>query len=480
MRTLVWFRSDLRTIDNAALSLATRQSTRGVVGVFIISPSEWRAHDVAPVKLDLMLRSLAVLRTSLEKLRIPLLVRRAETVSEIPSLLTALCAKHECDALAFNKEYEVNESRRDARVLAACKAAGVVTHACTDQSIIEPGEVRTGEGRFFTVYSPFKRAAYKFIQAHDSLRAHPAPKAQATLVCTSDDVPTAIEGWHSDIDPALWPAGEHEAQRALEQFIQHRSRSYKVDRDFPALPGTSALSPHLAIGTISPRQCVLAAYQANADAKGSPLDSGNEGLAHWISEVLWREFYIHILVGYPRVCMHRAFQLPTEAIRWNDNPQHFEAWCQGKTGVPIVDAGMRQLRQTGWMHNRLRMVTAMYLTKNLFIDWKIGEKWFMQHLVDGFLASNNGGWQWSASTGTDAAPYFRIMNPVSQSQRFDPKGDFLRQFVPELAGLQGEAIHEPWELPGLLRSRLQYPEPLVDLSKTRQAAIDRFAAVKKQ
>jgi deoxyribodipyrimidine photo-lyase len=267
--------------------------------------------------------------------------------------------------------------------------------------------------------------------------------------------------------------------KLLREFITKRGDDYKAKRDFPAIDGTSSLSPHLAIGTVSPRQCVIAAMEANTSGKGSKLDNGSDGLVHWISEVMWREFYIHILVGYPRVCMHRAFQLSTEQLRWNENPTHFEAWCQGKTGVPIVDAGMRQLLATGWMHNRMRMVTAMYLTKNLFIDWRKGEKWFMQHLVDGFLASNNGGWQWSASTGTDAAPYFRIMNPVSQSQKFDAQGEYIRTFVPELRDVEGEGIHEPWELPLLLRTKLDYPEPLVNLTKSRQDAIDKFASLKK-
>jgi deoxyribodipyrimidine photo-lyase len=478
MRTLMWFRSDLRTQDNAALTFATKASTRGVAAVFVISPGEWRTHDVAAVKLDLMLRSLVVLRASLEKLHIPLLIRTATTAAEIPGLLTTLCAKLDCNALVFNKEYEVNEAARDSRVLTACEEAGLKARSFTDQSIIEPGLLRTGEGRYYTVYSPFKRAAYKHIEAHDSLRLHDAPHVQPEMVCKSDDVPTSVQGWVSTIDQSLWPAGEHHAAALLREFIAKRGDAYKADRDFPAIDGTSSLSPHLAIGTISPRQCVAAAVEANTKGKGSRLDTGSEGLVHWISEVLWREFYIHILVGFPRVCKHRAFQLSTEQLQWNDNPKHFEAWCNGQTGVPIVDAGMRQLLTTGWMHNRMRMVTAMYLTKNLFIDWRLGEKWFMQHLVDGFLASNNGGWQWSASTGTDAAPYFRIMNPVSQSERFDPKGTYIRRYVPELQNVEGSGIHQPWELPPLLGTQIEYPRPLVDLSKSRLAAIERFVSLK--
>ncbi len=233
------------------------------------------------------------------------------------------------------------------------------------------------------------------------------------------------------------------------------------------------LSPYLTAGVLSVRQCAAAAIEAN----DGQLDGGHEGIVQWIDELVWREFYKHILVGFPRVSMHRAFKLETERLVWTDNDSQFEAWCHGQTGVPIVDAAMRQLTTTGWMHNRLRMITAMYLSKNLFIDWRRGERFFMQHLIDGDLAANNGGWQWAASTGTDAAPYFRIFNPVSQSKRFDPEGAFIRQFVPELADLDDSEIHDPSCLPSLVRSRLDYPEPLVDLSVSRKKAIDAFKAL---
>jgi deoxyribodipyrimidine photo-lyase len=254
-------------------------------------------------------------------------------------------------------------------------------------------------------------------------------------------------------------------------------KDYKQRRDLPGEDGTSRLSPYLAVGSVSPRRCLEAALKVNA-ASSSPLEKGQEGALTWISEICWREFYVHVLVGFPRVCKGRAFQPVTERLVWNDNPDHFEAWKDGRTGVPIVDAGMRQLRTEGWMHNRVRMITAMFLTKNLFIDWRLGEAHFMRNLIDGFLASNNGGWQWSASTGTDAAPYFRIFNPVSQGQKFDPDGAYVRRFVPEVAEIEGEMIHEPWNLPALARQFIRYPDPIVDLSESRETAISRFKALK--
>ena len=266
--------------------------------------------------------------------------------------------------------------------------------------------------------------------------------------------------------PDLWPAGEQTGRRRLRRFVTRLIERYADDRNDPAREGTSALSPYLAIGAVSVRDCLRAAVGAN----GGRLD-GENGPGVWISELIWREFYRHVLVGFPRVCMNRAFKPETESLPWREAPADFEAWRQGRTGVPIVDAAMRQLLETGWMHNRLRMVSAMFLTKHLLIDWRWGEKHFMRHLVDGDFASNNGGWQWSASTGTDAAPYFRVFNPYRQSERFDPDGQFIRQYVPELAGVTGRAVHDPSTLPEPERASLDYPEPIVEHEAGRQRSL---------
>jgi deoxyribodipyrimidine photo-lyase len=480
VRTLVWFRSDLRTLDNAALSAATREATRGVIGLFVVPPEQWTQHEYAACKVDLILRTLRELSASLEKLNIPLLVRTAGGIADVPGVVLATAREQACDGLRFNKEYEIDEWERDERTLAAFKNAGIAATAHTDQSILEPGDVRTGEGKCFTVFTPFKKAAIKLLASRGGVELFPGPKKQPAMACARDSIPQLVAGFASDVPATLWPAGESAAMKRLVRFIEVSGKQYKDRRDTPSLSadwndtGTSRLSPALAVGAISPRQCVSLAAQANQGR----LDTGSEGLTHWISEVLWREFYIHILRGFPRVCKHRAFQPATERIRWKENPAHEQAWREGRTGVPIVDAGMRQLLRDGWVHNRVRMIVAMYFTKNLFLDWRRGESWFMRHLVDGFLASNNGGWQWSASTGTDAAPYFRIFNPVSQSQRCDPQGEYIRRYVPELRDVEGEAIHEPWTIPGLLRAKLDYPEPIVDLSRTREAAIEAFREIK--
>lgn len=482
---LMWFRTDLRTEDNLALSRAcadAKAKGSAVLAVFVICPAQWREHDWAGVRVDFVLRHLADLSGELAKLNIPLLIASTPRFSGVPAILVKLAREHSCSAVYFNREYEINEVRRDAEAEKSLAAAGVHATGFTDQVLVEPGLVRTagGSGGFFTVFSPFKRALYKHMQESGGVRVISRPAKQSPLSVPSSPVPTAVDGFVSHVSDAevLWPAGERHARARLTAFVRNSITRYKADRDAPSLEGTSKLSPYLAIGSISPRQCVAAALEANAGR----WDTGDPGAVHWISEVAWREFYKHILIGFPRVCMGRAFKPETDGLAWNENDAHFEAWCQGQTGYPIVDAAMRQLAATGWMHNRLRMIAAMFLTKDLFIDWRRGERFFMQHLIDGDFASNNGGWQWSASTGTDAAPYFRIFNPFSQSRTCDPEGAFIRRYVPELAELPGGEdgpIHEPSALPALLRSSVKYPDPIVDHATAREHVLRAFKALAK-
>jgi deoxyribodipyrimidine photo-lyase len=472
----MWFRADLRTADNPALFEAARRADRGVVAVFTICPGQWRSHDMAPIKVDFVLRNLQELSAALAKKSIALRIVEADRFRDVPEALLELARQHECDALFYNREYEVNERRRDGAVTEAFERAGLEVSSFTDQCLFEPGELLTGEKRFYTVYSPFKRSWYKAFDA-DRDRGQPlaAPRKQPEMVGEADAIPDRVAGFDPGAArPDLWTAGEKTVRSKLAAFIRDRLAAYEDRRDFPAVDGTSVLSPYLVSGALSLRQCVHAALEANEGR----LDTGSAGAVTWISELIWREFYKHILVGFQRVSMHHAFQLATERIVWNDSAEHFQAWSEGRTGYPIVDAAMRQLTQTGWMHNRLRMIVAMFFSKNLFLDWRRGEKFFMQHLVDGDLAANNGGWQWSSSTGTDAAPYFRIFNPYSQSKRFDPEGEFIRRFVPELAGVEGKEIHDPSSIPALLRGAIDYPEPIVDHATTRAHAIETFKALK--
>ncbi|MCG6574975.1 deoxyribodipyrimidine photo-lyase [Pseudomonas sp. AF32] len=465
---LIWLRSDLRLHDNTALTAAAARGP--CVAVYLPSPEQWRSHDDAPCKIDFWLRNLASLSAALGALNIPLLIRPAPRWDEAPQVLLKVCRELKIDAVHVNEEYGLNETRRDAEVARTLGDQGIAFHSYLDQLLFKPGSVLTKTGNYFQVFSQFRKVCYG--RLHISLPSLVrAPARQAPTGIASDPVPLLIEGFAPSDEAlrAFWPAGESEARRRLEAFVDQHLDHYQTDRDFPAKPGTSQLSAYLVAGVVSPRQCLHAALQANQ----GEFESGNVGAVTWINELLWREFYKHILVGYPRVSRHRAFRPETEAMAWRDAPEELAAWKEARTGLPIIDAAMRQLLETGWMHNRLRMVVAMFLTKNLLIDWREGERFFMQHLIDGDLAANNGGWQWSASTGTDAAPWFRIFNPLSQSEKFDPTGSFIKRWLPELNDLDRQQVHNPKALCGLF-DRVDYPAPIVDLGRSRARALAAF------
>jgi deoxyribodipyrimidine photo-lyase len=443
------------------------------VAVYLTSPKQWRAHDDAPCKIDFWLRNLASLGVALEELNIPLLIRHAPRWDQAPQVLLTLCLELKISAVHANEEYGLNETRRDAEVAQTLRGQGIEFHSHLDQLLFKPGSVLTKTGSYFQVFSQFRKVCYQ--RLHVSLPSLVAtPLRQAPTGIDSDPVPTQVEG----VAPpgqalrALWPAGESEARRRLDTFVDQHLDDYQSERDFPAKPGTSQLSAYLVAGVVSPRQCLHAALQVNQ----GEFESGSVGAVTWINELLWREFYKHILVGYPRVSRHQAFRPETEALAWRKAPGELEAWQQARTGLPIIDAAMRQLLETGWMHNRLRMVVAMFLTKNLLIDWREGERFFMQHLIDGDLAANNGGWQWSASTGTDSAPWFRIFNPLSQSEKFDREGLFIKSWLPELNDLEKQQVHNP-NTQGELFSAVNYPSPIVNLSESRLRALEAFRSL---
>lgn len=471
MRQLIWFRTDLRIRDNTALCAA--MSAGPTVAVFILSPAQWKQHHDAASKIDFWLRNVQALQNELAQLNVPLLIRVANEWDTIPEVLQTLCHEHHITALHINQDYGVHETRRDQAVAQQLQQENIAVHSYVDRLLFEPGTVLTRAGGYFKVFTQFKNACYQRLNQTLPACLHiPAP--QTPLAIANDLIPTALPEFATPSNElrAMWPAGEHEALDRLHRFCEWSLLQYDKQRDFPALAGTSQLSPYLACGVLSPRQCIHAACLIN----NNQFKTGNPGVITWITELLWREFYIHILVGFPQVSRHRPFREQTERVAWRNAPDELVAWQEGRTGFPLIDAAMRQLLATGWMHNRLRMVVAMFLTKNLLIDWRLGEQFFMRHLIDGDLAANNGGWQWSASTGTDAVPWFRLFNPITQSQRFDPTGHFIRHWLPELAHLDDKSLHDPSQLGGLFGAT-NYPPPMVNLAASRERALQAFKAI---
>lgn len=464
----MWFRSDLRVRDNTPLLEACAASRgQGVLAVFTVCSEQWERHDWAPVRVDFLLRSLAALSEALAELNVPLKVLHVPRFGDLAEALGDLAEEHGCPALYFSREYEWNEARRDEAVRARFEAAGREVHDFDDSLVLWPGSIKTQQDTYYTVFTPFKRSWLGALDELGPPAVQGAPKPQTQLSLASDPVPSELPAFAGLKRPDLYPAGEDAALRRLKGFVRARISDYSSGRDIPGEAGTSALSPYLNLGVLSPRQCLKAARRTTG-----------AGTEVWISELIWREFYKHLLVGFPALSKGQNFRRKYDALPWESGDEAFEAWCAGRTGYPIVDAGMRQLQATGWMHNRVRMIVAMFLTKHLLIDWRRGERFFMQHLVDGDLAANNGGWQWSASTGTDAQPYFRVFNPWLQSKRYDPEGVYVREHVPELREVPAPALHSAAKLEREVEQRgLDYPEPIVDHAFARARAIATFKAV---
>lgn len=466
---VVWLRNDLRSFDNAVLSSATEDAARtgaAVLALYIATPDTWQLHDMAAIKQDLLRRRVKQLQQELATLNIPLLAIEGSSYQQTPAVFTRL-GQHFLLKVFVQSEYELREQQRDDLVENAVQVSNGQFIRFDTQCIMPPGSVRTQQGDIYKVFTPFKRSWLVQLK-QQGISCYARPKALAQEKLQLPDFPALEPG---DNSSAVWPVAEQEVLQLMRAFCREKVHDYQNARDFPAIEGTSKLSAYLAIGVVSAAQCIARLQLEAADS----WQQDKSGAEVWLSELIWREFYKHILLAYPDLIKHQPFQAETAAIRWSNNPSLFKAWCEGMTGYPIVDAAMRQLNQTGWMHNRLRMITASFLVKDLHIDWRWGERYFMSKLIDGDFAANNGGWQWAASTGTDAAPYFRIFNPVSQSEKFDPKGDFIRFYVPELSKLQGKAIHWPHGV----GTASGYPAPVVDHAEARKHTLALFAEVKK-
>ncbi|MDB2451289.1 DNA photolyase family protein [Gammaproteobacteria bacterium] len=470
MEALVWFRSDLRLQDNPALRNAFEQA-KNVHAVFIFSNNQLKKHNEANVKKDFLKSNLFLLEEKLNKLNVPLTIINSGGFDNDASLIEQFIEKKNIKKVFWNNQFGEDEAIRDKLVKILLDKKNIDYETYNDQIIYEPGFLKTGQGLPYSVFTPFKRKWIENFEM-DFLDIEYRYEARNNLDYSSNvrDFDFNYKKTHQ-VNMELWPAGEDEAETRLLRFLNEKAIDYSKNRNDPILDGTSRISPYLALGIISSKKCILEALKIN----NFEFNSGHIGVTKWIDEIVWREFYKNIMFSFPKVSKGQPFQDYSKAILWRYNEDEFNAWKEGRTGFPIVDAAMRQLLNEGWMHNRLRMVVAMFFTKNMLHDWRLGEAYFMQNLIDGDFASNNGGWQWSSSTGTDAAPYFRIFNPITQSTNFDKEGTFIKKYVPELKDLDKSVIHNPSIEH---RKYCKYPEPILDLKESRLRAIDAFKTAK--
>jgi len=468
---LVWLRNDLRITDNKALHAACSDVDAEVRALFIATPKQWQAHQMAARQASFLYQNLIDLQQSLATRGIPLQVVQCDDFAAANDWLVDYCQQQQVDQLFYNRQYEINERQRD-QALESRLAGQVICQSFDDSLLLPPGSVRTGNGEMFKVYTPFRRAFIDRLTQSD-ISSLPAPAVRASGEINPPPAPPAFDYPSQEVGE-LFPIGEAAARQRLRSFCREQVQDYLAQRDHPAIDGTSLLSPYLALGILSPRQCV---NRLRAECP-ELLEDRESGAFGWLNELIWREFYRHLLVAWPQLCKHKPFIAWTDGVYWQQNDEALLAWQQGRTGYPIVDAAMRQLNHTGWMHNRLRMITASFLVKDLLIDWRAGEQYFMSQLLDGDLAANNGGWQWAASTGTDSAPYFRIFNPTTQGERFDNKGHFIREWLPELAAVPDADIHQPHRWAQQQGIRLDYPLPIVDHKSARLQTLAAYQAAK--
>ncbi|CBQ71357.1 related to deoxyribodipyrimidine photo-lyase PHR [Sporisorium reilianum SRZ2] len=524
---LYWMRMhDLRVHDNRALAhasaLAAARRAKGkggnLIALFVITPADYSAHDRGARRIDFVLRTLASLKTQFDELDIPFVVyTHSGARTKVGEKVFDLCAKYSVSQLTANIEYEVDELWRDIGMLKAASAQNVAFSLFHDCYVVPPGRVRTNDGRPYSVFSPWNRRWTDCIAKDLSLiEASPDPEpnpksihkdsALSALFDLSSlgagyGIPTELPGFECK-DRAymakLWPVDGDAPQQVLDNFMAGKGGETALDRpaNEPSTAhvggnakdsrlgryaegrnlmdenGTSRISPYLAAGLVSARECLR---RTKALTKNRLTVGRDSGAAMWNTEISFRDFYGHVLAAWPKVCMGHAFITKYEDVVWETDPKTLQAWKEGRTGYPIVDAAQRQCIQQGYIHNRGRMISAMFLTKHLLHDWREGERHFSLNFIDQDFASNNGGWQWSASTGTDPQPYFRIFNLLSQSEKSDPQGDYIRHFVPELKNVKGKAIHDPFHrLSKPEFDKLGYPKPIVEHAEARQRALRRY------
>ncbi len=469
-----WFRRDLRLGDNTALRAAL-QTTQPVIPLFVLDPVLLKGERFSPSRMAFLLQGLVALDNGLKNHGTRLLVR----LGKPQIILHDMIRETGASALYANRDYTPYAVKRDHEI---AELLGIPVYLSDDLVLHAPGqELLTGSNKPYTVFTPFKKKWLDLPKPDADGGAIPGRQFHKLDGVDNNGIPSLKDLKITDTIVDLPPAGETHAKARLKDFTSSAIFQYADGRDRliahpfadPAPRGTSYLSPYLRIGMLSPRQAYAAAHDA---LKNGDDAEDRRSVEIWISELAWRDFYHHILAYFPHV-YERSFQEDYERVEYRTDAEDLQRWKDGQTGYPVVDAAMRQMNTVGWMHNRARMIVASFLTKDLLIYWREGEKYFMQKLLDGDIAANNGGWQWSAGTGTDAQPYFRIFNPVSQSRQYDPNGDYIRHYVPELRDLSEKDIHEPWKLTSPPKN---YPPPMVDHGMARERTLDAFKAARKE
>ncbi|MEZ0331423.1 MAG: deoxyribodipyrimidine photo-lyase [Methylophilaceae bacterium] len=470
-KSLVWFRRDLRDFDHAALYHALKDSKQVYCAFVFDTEILDKLTDKADRRVEFIWKSLQELKTALLAKGGDLIVLHGKARDEIPKLAKSLGV----EAIYSNRDYEPAAIARDVYVAKTVAQENIAFHQFKDQVIFEQDEVLSLSSKPYSVFTPYKNAHLKKLNDF-YLSAYPVDRYSDHLAKPEKNFPDiSLESMgfqRTNLKTMKLPTGMSGGAALFNDFTD-RIQQYKAARDFPAVKGPSYLSVHLRFGTVSVRHLARTAWQ-----------TGGTGAEGWLNELIWRDFYFQILHHNPRVADGKSFKPEYDSLPFPNNEKLFKAWCDGKTGYPLVDAAMRQLNQTGWMHNRLRMVAASFLVKDLLIDWRWGEQYFAEKLIDFDFSANNGGWQWAASTGCDAQPYFRIFNTISQSEKFDAQGKFIRKYVPELKQCNDKEVHAPWLIPPLRQQTLnieigrEYPLPIVDHATQRELALTLYKSAK--
>ncbi|AEO08652.1 deoxyribodipyrimidine photolyase [Buchnera aphidicola str. Ak (Acyrthosiphon kondoi)] len=463
-KNLIWFRNDLRLYDNTALHQACKSNEDKVIGLFIATPEQWNNHYMSEKKLSFVYHHLISLQKELFKLNIILYYHESTNFLNSIEYLIFFCEKHKVNNLFYNYQYEINERNRDYLVKKKLSQKGFIIKGFHDNLLFSNTKIKNKQNETYKVFTFFKK---KVIQnLHNNIpECFPVPlkrKPDRDIFLN----PIFLKNLTFNFNRNIFPIGEKKAIDRLKNFCIHKIHDYSFKRNFPFLNSTSMLSPYLSAGIISSRHCLMMLLKTKNNFSLNALVTSS-----WFNQILWREFYYHLLIGFPRISKYESLVTWEKKIIWMNNTEHFNAWKKGNTGFPIIDAGMRQLNKLGWMHNRLRMIVSSFLVKNLLIDWRQGEKYFMSHLIDGDLALNNGGWQWSASVGCDSVPYIRVFNPLNQSKTFDISGAFIKKFIPELKNIPNHYIHQPHIWSKEQNFKLDYPAPIINYSDSRKKSL---------